>query len=389
MKKIMLIAVITAVLTGCVSPEGEMSWAVRMADSEMQRAPEAWQLDFQKKLKWDYTFGLEGMAFIQLSEATGNAKYFHYIEAYADTMINDRGEIRTYKLSNYNIDHLNPGKMLFALYEKTHKEKYKKALELLYSQLKTHPRTSEGGFWHKLRYPHQMWLDGLYMGAPFYAQCIGFFHEPDSLYDDVINQFVIVAQRTRDPASGLFRHAYDESREQRWADPATGQSAYAWGRAMGWFAMALVDVLDFIPIDHPRRGELIAILNTVAEGAKKYQNPDGVWYQILDLGGREKNYAEATCSCMFAYALLKATGKGYINASYRETAMKAWEGILNTFVKEDDAGALHLTQCCAVAGLGGDPYRDGSYDYYMSEPVRSNDPKGVGPFIMASLLMEN
>ncbi|MDR0692813.1 MAG: glycoside hydrolase family 88 protein [Prevotellaceae bacterium] len=371
-------------VTGCTSSVGT-SWAVRMAQSEMQRAPEAWQLDFQKKLKWDYTFGLEGQAFIQLSEATGDAKYFDYIETYADTMINDNGEIRTYKLSNYNLDHLNPGKMLFALYDKTHKEKYKKALVLLRSQLRTQPRTGEGGFWHKFRYPHQMWLDGLYMGAPFYAQSIGFFNEPYSLYDDVIDQFVIVARRTYDPATGLFRHAYDESRAQRWADPVTGQSSYAWGRSMGWFAMALVDVLDYIPAEHSRRHELITVLNTVAGGVKKYQDISGVWYQIMDLGGHEKNYLEATSSCMFAYMLLKATHKGYIDTLYRETAIKAYEGILNTFVKTDESGAVHLTQCCAVAGLGGDPYRDGSYDYYMNEPVRSNDAKGVGPFIMASL----
>ncbi|MDR2361921.1 MAG: glycoside hydrolase family 88 protein [Prevotellaceae bacterium] len=373
------------IVVGCTSPAG-ISWAERMAQSEMHRAPEAWQLDFQKKLKWDYTFGLEGQSFIQLSEATGDGKYFDYIEAYADTMINDAGEIRTYKLSNYNLDHLNPGKMLFALYDRTHKEKYKKALELLWSQIRTQPRTDEGGFWHKLRYPHQMWLDGLYMGAPFYAQCIDYFNEPDSLYDDVINQFVLAARRTYDPATGLFRHACDVSREQRWADSITGQSAYAWGRAMGWFAMALVDVLDFIPVDHPRRHEIITILNTVAKGVKKYQDASGVWYQIIDLGGREKNYLEATCSCMFAYALLKATGKGYLDASYKEIAQKAYEGILKTFVETDEYGAVHLTQCCAVAGLGGDPYRDGSYDYYMSEPIRSNDAKGVGPFIMASLL---
>lgn len=381
---LLLTAYCLLLTAGCSSPSGT-SWAERMAQSEMQRAPEAWQLDFQKKLKWDYTFGLEGQAFIQLAEATGDTRYFDYIEAYADTMINDNGEIRTYKLSNYNIDHLNPGKMLFALYDKTHKEKYRKALELLRSQIRTHPRIREGGFWHKLRYPHQMWLDGLYMGAPFYAQCVGYFHEPDSLYDDIINQFAVAARRTYDPATGLFRHAYDESREQRWSDPVTGQSRYVWGRAMGWFAMALVDVLDFIPATHPRRSELITILNSVVEGVKKYQQESGVWHQIIDLGGCERNYLEATCSCMFAYALLKAVGKGYIDASYKETAKAAYKGILNTFVETDTHGQLHLTQCCAVAGLGGEPYRDGSYDYYMSEPIRSNDAKGVGPFIMASL----
>jgi unsaturated rhamnogalacturonyl hydrolase len=391
MKKILVLVPVALLFAVCNMPLlGGIDIAVRVADAEMQRAPEAWQLDFQKKPKWDYTLGLEGQAFLQLAEATGNTKYFDYIEAYADAMINDAGEIRTYKTDNYNIDHLNPGKMLFALYDKTHKEKYRKALELLRLQIDTHPRTSEKGFWHKLRYPHQMWLDGLYMGAPFYAQCIRYFNEPDSLYDDVIDQFVVVARHTYDPATGLFRHAWDESRKQRWADSITGQSPYAWGRAMGWFAMALVDVLDYIPAAHPRRSELTDILNTVAAGVKKYQDAEsGVWYQILDLGGREKNYLEATCSCMFTYALLKAVEKGYIDASYKAVATAAYEGILKTFIENDENGLINLTRCCAVAGLGGDPYRDGSYDYYMSEPVRNNDAKGIAPFIMASLIIDN
>ncbi|MDR0667555.1 MAG: glycoside hydrolase family 88 protein [Prevotellaceae bacterium] len=388
MKKMILAMTAVALATACGIPAQE-NWAVRMADAEMRRAPQAWQLDFQQKLKWDYTFGLEGLAFIRLAEATGDARYADYIEAYADTMINEQGEIRTYKTENYNLDHLNQGKMLFDLYATTHKEKYRKALERLRAQLATQPRTSDGGFWHKQRYPHQRWLDGLYMGAPFYAQCIGFFDEPDSLYDDVVDQFTTVAKHTYDPATGLFRHAWDESRAQRWADSATGRSPYAWGRAMGWFAMALVDALDAIPAGHPRRSELTAILATVAEGVARYQDPaSGVWFQILDLGGRERNYLEATASCMFAYALFKAVANGYLDPSYRAVADRAFDGILKTFVETGDDGLLNLTHCCAVAGLGGEPYRDGSYDYYMSEPVRSNDPKGVGPFIMAALWRE-
>lgn len=388
MKKIVLVTAAALLTAACGVPAQE-NWATRMADAEMRRAPQAWQLDFRQKLKWDYTFGLEGLAFIQLAEATGDARYARYIEAYADTMINEQGEIRTYRTENYNLDHLNPGKMLFDLYATTRKEKYRKAIERLRAQLATQPRTSDGGFWHKQRYPHQRWLDGLYMGAPFYAQCIAFFDEPDSLYDDVVDQFTTVAAHTYDPATGLFRHAWDESRAQRWADPTTGQSPYAWGRAMGWFAMALVDALDLIPPEHPRRGELTAILTTVAEGVARYQDPaSGVWYQILDLGGRERNYLEATASCMFAYALFKGVASGYLDPSYRAVADRAFDGVLKTFVETGDDGLLNLTQCCAVAGLGGEPYRDGSYEYYMSEPVRNNDPKGVGPFIMAALWRE-
>ncbi len=386
MRSLFLLSALLILTSSC---KQETSWAVRMADSEMARNPEAWQLDYQKKLKWDYTLGLEGQAFIQLSEKTGDQKYFDYMEAYADTMINEAGEIKTYKLSNYNIDHLNPGKMLFAIYDKAPKEKYAKALAMLRDQINTHPRTSERGFWHKARYPHQMWLDGLYMGSPFYAECIQRFHEPDSLYDDVINQFILAAKYTYDPATGLFRHAWDESREQAWADKVTGQASQVWGRAMGWYAMALVDVLDFIPAAHPRRDSLIAILNTVVQGVAKYQDSTGVWWQVMDKGGMEGNYLESTCSAMFTYALLKGVKNNYIDHSYLNVAKKAYTGILQQFIEIDEAGLVNLTKCCAVAGLGGDPYRSGTYEYYLSEPIRNNDAKGVGPFIMASLLYDD
>ncbi len=386
MKALTLFLSLLLSLTACTQ---EKPWSVRMADSEMLRNPQAWQLDFQTKLKWDYTLGLEGLAFIQLSEKTGDAGYFDYIEAYADTMINAAGEIKTYKLTNYNIDHITSGRMLFALYDKTKKEKYHTAILQLREQLASQPRTTEGGFWHKQRYPHQMWLDGLYMGAPFYAEYITRYQEPDSLYDDVINQFVLVGRHTYDPATGLFRHAWDESREQAWADALTGQASQVWGRAMGWYAMALVDVLDFIPAQHPRRDSLIHILNTLARGVANYQDSTGVWWQVMDKGGKEGNYLEATCSCMFTYALLKAVKNNYIDASYRAVADKGYQGILKQFISVDEQGLVSLNRCCAVAGLGGDPYRPGTYEYYLSEPIRSNDAKGVGPFIMASLLYEN
>ncbi len=391
MKHYKLLTACCILLTACfaVACTSQQPWSVRMADSEMTRYPKAVNLDFREKLKWDYTFGLEGLAFVQLSEKTGERKYFDYIEAYTDTMINEAGEITTYKLSNYNIDHLNPGKMLFPIYEKTQKEKYKKALVMLRDQINTHPRTNEGGFWHKKIYPYQMWLDGLYMGAPFYAECIQRFNEPDSLYDDVINQFVYVARHTFDQATGLFRHAWDESREQAWADKETGQASQVWGRAMGWYAMALVDVLDFIPAQHPRRDTIMDILQVVVRGVRQYQDTTGVWWQVMDKGGKEGNYLEATASSMFVYALLKAVNHNYIDNSYLAVAKKGYEGILNQFIVVDEQGLVNLTSCCSVAGLGGNPYRPGTYEYYLSEPIRDNDPKGVGPFIMASMLYED
>jgi unsaturated rhamnogalacturonyl hydrolase len=230
-----------------------------------------------------------------------------------------------------------------------------------------------------------MWLDGLYMGAPFYARFARDFNEPEA-FNDIIDQFVIIHKHSFDPIAGLCYHGWDESKQQKWANPATGRSPHIWGRAMGWYSMALTDVLDFVPIDHPRRGEIIAILNQVAAGIKKHQDKKtGLWYQVMDQGDREGNYLEATASSMFTYSLLKAVRKGYIAKKYRKVAVKSYNGILKNLIRENEDGTISLTRCCAVAGLGGNPYRDGSYDYYIHETVRDNDPKGVGPFIMAGL----
>lgn len=365
-------------------PDG-LQMAVRMADSEIQLFPEPWAVDFNPRPAWNYTQGLIAYSMIHVWKTNGEEAYYNYAKKYADQLIDSTGMILAYKVENYNIDCLNPGKFLFDLYERTQDERYLKAIEQLRDQLKTHPRTSEGGFWHKKRYPHQMWLDGLYMGAPFYAQYAVHFNQPE-LFEDIVKQFLLVNQHTYDPKTGLNYHGWDESKEQQWANPETGCSPNFWGRAMGWYAMALVDVLDFIPADHPGRAQILEILNQVAAGIKKYQDAEsGVWYQVLDQGNREGNYLEATASSMFVYALLKAVRLDYIDASYREMALKGYDGLLKTFIKENENGTISLTRCCSVAGLGGNPYRDGSFEYYISEPVRDNDPKGVGPFILASL----
>jgi len=230
-----------------------------------------------------------------------------------------------------------------------------------------------------------MWLDGLYMGAPFYAQYALEMNEP-KLFDDVVKQFILVHKYTYNPQSGLNYHGWDESRQQKWADPKTGCSPNYWGRAVGWYAMALVDVLDFLPLDHPGRIKILEILNQVVSGIKKYQDKEtGLWYQVFDQGKREGNYLEATASSMFSYAMLKAVNKGYISKKYKSSATKAYSGILEKLIKNNADGTISLTKCCSVAGLGGTPYRDGSYEYYIKEPVRDNDPKGVGPFILAVL----
>lgn len=376
---------------GC-SPKNEPSlspldWAKKMADSDMKRNPDASMLDFNPKPVWSYTQGLVSLAGQRLSAETGDETYYRYGLDYARKMINDSGAIATYQMEKYNVDLINSGKILFDIYEKTKEERFKKAIFTLRGQLKTHPRTSEGGFWHKKVYPHQMWLDGIYMADPFYAQFAQVFDEPQA-FEDVVNQVVVIQKHTVDSVTGLNCHGWDESREQQWADSVTGRSPHVWGRAQGWYLMALVDILDFLPEDHNGRNEIINILNTAAKAVVTAQDQEsGVWYQVMDQSGREGNYLESTASSMFVYALLKGVRMGYLEPAYLEPAKRGYEGLLKHFIKQNEDGTISLTNCCAVAGLGGNPYRDGSYNYYIGTEIRDDDPKGVGPFIMACIEM--
>jgi unsaturated rhamnogalacturonyl hydrolase len=338
--------------------------------------------------KWTYDHGLvlKGIERVWLN--TGDRRYLEFIQRSMDHFVTDEGTIRTYSLDEYNIDHILPGRNLLLLYRVTGQEKYRKAAALLREQLKTHPRTNEGGFWHKKIYPYQMWLDGLYMGEPFYAEYAATFHD-DAAFDDIAKQFIFMERHARDDKTGLLYHGWDESRKQRWADPQTGRSPNFWGRAMGWYAMALVDTLDYFPKKHPQRAELIAILNRVARAVAKYQEPrSGLWYQVLDKGGAKGNYLESSAACMFVYALAKGVRSGYLPASYIRVAESGYRGIGKEFLKTDANGQLNLEGTVSVAGLGGNPYRDGSYEYYLSEKVVTNDPKGVGALLLAATEME-
>lgn len=346
--------------------------------------------------KWSYDMGVVLKGFEGIWMNTGNVKYFNAIQAKMDWFVQNDGTIKGYELDEYNIDHVNNGKLVLLLYRITGKEKYKKAADLLRSQLKTHPRTNEGGFWHKKVYPYQMWLDGLYMGAPFYAEYAMLFHE-DSAFNDIANQFIWMEKHARDAKTGLLHHAWDESKQQQWADKTTGKSPHFWGRAMGWYSDAIVDALDYFPANHPKRKALIDILNRLVTALEKQQDKTtGLWYDVMNYNGpgKEKNYFEASASCQFVYAIAKGVRKGYLPAAKISIAKKAWDGIAKQFLKTENlpdgptGGQLNLHGTVKVSGLGGKPYRDGSFEYYMSEPVIVNDPKGVGAFLLASNEME-
>lgn len=358
--------------------------AIEFADSEMKRFPEAWQLDHGKRLYFGYSQGVGCQAMLDVWKQTGDRKYLDYVINWADTVINDKGEIHLYKVETYNLDYIKPGTVLFDVWKQTGKEKYKLAMDLLVNQLKNHPRTHEGAFWHKLIYQHQIWLDGLYMASPFLAEYAVTFNRPE-LIDDVVNQFIVCAKHTYDVKTGLYYHAWDESKNQRWANKETGQSPNFWGRSIGWWFMALVDVLDYIPAEHAQRPELIKMIKGLAETLPKYQDKTGLWYQVLDKGAVGGNYLEASVSSMFMYSYAKAVNKGYIDEKYHAVAEKAYDGLMKTLIVKNADGTLTLTKCCAVAGLGGHPYRDGSFEYYVNERIRDNDAKATGPFIMGCL----
>ena len=361
--------------------------SVKVVRSEMVRCPEATFIDGQKgNLKWNYTTGLELKAMLDAAPREA----LDYVDAWYDAIIGEDGVIYKYKKSNYSLDHICPGRTLFELYDLTGKAKYKAAMDTLYSQLQSQPRTPEGGFWHKAVYPEQMWLDGLYMAQPFYAEYTARFVS-DSLqqqanYEDIAHQFQTVFDYTFDPVTGLLRHAWDSSHSMFWCNPETGQSDHAWGRAMGWYLMALVDVIEILPAGE-EQDALVCIFRNAFQSLPLFADrKTGMWYQVLDRPYAEGNYLEATASAMMVYSWLKGCRLGIIGN--REGAVQAFDSLLKTFVRVDEDGLVNLDQCCEVAGLGGKNNRRGDYDYYINEPVRSNDPKGIGPLIWAALEYE-
>lgn len=393
MKRLLILAV-CAFAAGC-TPRSALcdsgkSLAVRMAESEIARNPSPTTLDGipAGKVKWNYTTGLELLAIMDAGAAYDRADFIRYAERYYDTIVRPGGEVLTYKKSKYNLDHICPGRPLFELYDRTGAGRWKIVIDTLYAQLREHPRNADGGFWHKQVYPHQMWLDGLYMAQPFYAEYARRYlsgDEYDRAVADIVNQFVSVCAHTRDSVTGLYRHAYDDSREMFWCDKTTGQSAHAWGRAMGWYAMALVETLQYLGVNDSTR-PMVEILNHIYEVLPRYADPaTGMWYQVLDQPGRAGNYLESTASAMFIYAQLKGVRLGYLPAEQGPRARRLYERFVHRFVRENPDGTISITDCCAVAGLGGKQMRSGTFEYYISEPVIDNDCKGVGPFIWASM----
>ena len=368
-------------------PQQPEKWSIRMANSVMMQYDTLTQyLGAAESRKWQYDVAMLGGAIAKLH--TVDPKYSEYLKRYVDAFVNEDATVKRYKLEEYNIDRINPAKNLFTLYKLYGEEKYKNALPQFALQMESHPKTQTGGFWHKKVYPYQMWLDGIYMASPFLAQYAQEFNDP-KCFDIVTHQITLVYEKTLDAKTGLLYHAWDESREQKWSDPETGHSPHFWSRAMGWYVMAIVDVLDYLPADHKDRDALIANLKNSLDALLKVTDPTtGLWYQVLDHVGEEGNYIEGSGSLMYIYAMAKGANNGYLDANYKTIANEKFDAVLKTLVTENEDGTLTLSNVCGGCGLGGNPYRDGSYQYYITEKVVTNDTKGVGPFILAALELD-
>ena len=385
---VLLMLFIATSMSAATKKSNSAKWSERMARSEMKRFAEPWMIENATKPRWGYTHGLVVKAILETWKSSGDKAYYNYAKIYADSLIDAKGKIKMDYLS-FNLDNVNPGKILFDFYAQTKDQRYKTAMDTLRKQLKEQPRTSEGGYWHKLKYTHQMWLDGLFMATPFLAQ-YGATFEDKAAFADALNQISLINKKTYDPKTGLYYHGWDESKEQAWANKVTGCSPNFWSRSIGWYAASLVDALDYLPKENKGREKVLAIVRNLAATLIKYQDPtSGVWYQVTDQGNRKGNYLESSASSMFVYFLSKSINKGYIAKSYVAPTTKAFNGLIKTFIKNEADGTITITNCCSVAGLGGDKvYRDGSFEYYIGEPVIENDPKSVGPFILASIQFE-
>ncbi|WP_213806817.1 glycoside hydrolase family 88 protein [Granulicella sp. dw_53] len=364
------------------------SASAKMADTVMKAWPAGLVSTENNPGKWAYEEGvlLDGLA--AEWHTTADGREFKYIKAAVDKYVSADGEIKGYSVEAHSLDNIEMGRAVMLVYRVTQQERYYKAAKFIHEQLAVQPRTASGGYWHKQIYPNQMWLDGAYMAGPFRAAYAATFQERGD-FDDIAKELLLMDGKMRDPKTGLLKHGWDESKQMAWADKTTGLSPELWARAIGWYAMALVDVLDWFPKDHPERAKLVAALNRTAAAIVQYQDKQtGLWWQVMDKAGKAGNYPEASASCMFVYALAKGARMGYLPIADEAVAKRGWEGVQKRFVTADADGAVTLHGTVKVGGLGGSPYRSGTYEYYIGEKIIDQDAKGVGAYLLAGSEME-
>jgi unsaturated rhamnogalacturonyl hydrolase len=388
MRNLLNMLLITAFLAGSSVSCGQKrnhnkeKWSVRMANMVLSSSDSLIHYTAGRP-KWAYDVAFLGMAIDRLGNV--DTKYSKYLDNWVNYFVHPDGSVTDYSIKEYNLDRIFPARDIIAVYKRAPDPKYKIALDNFTEQLKTHPKTESGGYWHKKIYPYQMWLDGIFMGSTYMAEYAKEFNDPQ-WFDVATNQTKMIYKKTLDPSTGLLMHAWDESRTQKWCDPITGQSHYPWSRAMGWYTMAILDILDYLPANHPDKKELISILQSTCDALLKVRDPkSGLWYQLLNQGGREGNYLEGSGSAMYTYVFAKGARLGYLDKKYRKIADSAFDCILKELITVDNKGHITMHNICGGCGLGGNPYRDGSYEYYINEKRVDNDTKGVAPFILAAI----
>lgn len=345
----------------------------------------AWNIEKVRQGKptnWNYIDGCMITALLAMADISGDARYFDFSRRFIDAFVSEDGSVRTFDPDKHTLDDINEGRVLFTLYDRTGDERYRLAAETLKRALDAQPRTFQGSFWHKQIYPNQVWLDGIYMAMPFLALYEGHFGAGD--YADILRQVRVVRDNMRDAATGLYYHGYDASRSAFWADPVTGLSKSFWLRSIGWFAVALADLIELIP-EGAGRGELTDIFADLMASVLHYADREtGMYFQVPDRPDAEGNYLESSGSAMLAYAMLKGARLGALQPVYAEYGQRTFDGIVKRCLSFDAEGGLNLGGICLVAGLGPEDNRrrDGTYAYYISEPVVSNDAKGVAPFVL-------
>lgn len=359
----------------------------RLIDETTPDAP-IWNIEnirHGKAPAWNYIDGCMMTSLYTIYKLTGNKKYLEFIDKFVDYYVFDDGAIRGYEMSTYNVDNINEGRVLFDLYKETGKFKYKKAINLLYSQLQSQPRTELGNFWHKKIYPNQVWLDGLYMAQVFYTRYETELNRGKN-YADIVRQFKTVYENMYDKDKKLYYHGWDYSATALWSDAQTGLSKSFWLRAIGWYTVGLIDTICYMDRSRPDlKAELITIFRRTIEGLEQYIDPSKhMFWQVVDQGGREGNYLEASGSAMLAYAMMKGARFGCVDKRFAKVGKSVFDGICDEYLTETD-GKLNLGGICLMAGLGPEdkPHRNGTFEYYISEPVVENDAKGTGPFVMA------
>lgn len=391
MRKLFLSALFFSILALSLGSCGQHSgvttqkWSIRMANTVLAKSDSLIHY-VAGAPRWAYDVAFLGMAVDKLGNV--DRKYSKYLDDWVDYFVHSDGSVTDYRPAEYNLDRIFAGRDVITVYRRHPDPKYRIAIDNFIGQLKTQPKTQSGGYWHKNIYPDQMWLDGIFMASTFMAEYSKEFNQPE-WFTVATTQAKMIYGKTLDSSTGLLMHACDESRLQKWCDPVTGKSHYPWSRAMGWYTMAIIDILDYLPEDHPDRKELISILQKTCDALLRVRDPEsGIWFQVLNQGRREGNYLEGSGSAMYVYVFAKGARLGYLDKKYGEIANKAFDGIIKNLITVDQKGTVTMHNICGGCGLGGIPYRDGTYEYYVNEKRYDNDTKGVAPFILAAIELD-